>query len=255
MDLKSTIQMARNGLVKNAPSILTGLSVVGVISTTVLGVRATPKAVYILDELLDKKLDENMNEYAEFTPKEIFLSCWKLYIPTAISGALTIASIIAANKINLNRTAVLSVLYAGSESFIKEYQEEVIKSLGAKKEEAVRDEIARKRIEKNPPNDKEVIITGHGETLVYDSLSGRYFKSDIEKIRKIQNDFNRDIINDGYKTLNEFYDELGLDHIRLGDAMGWNTDYGLMDIRFSSMLAQGSTPCLVLDYRIGPRGL
>ncbi|NLJ49842.1 MAG: hypothetical protein GX428_09720, partial [Candidatus Atribacteria bacterium] len=57
------------------------------------------------------------------------------------------------------------------------------------------------------------------------------------------------------KTLNEFYDELGLEGTELGRNMGWTTEFGLLDISFSAKLTPDNLPCIVLDYRIGPRKL
>ena len=55
-----------------------------------------------------------------------------------------------------------------------------------------------------------------------------------------------------YVSLNEFYDELGLDHTKLGDDLGWNLDDGLIELNFSSQLAENETPCLVVDYNVAP---
>ena len=57
------------------------------------------------------------------------------------------------------------------------------------------------------------------------------------------------------KTLNEFYDELGLEGTELGRNMGWTTDYGLLNISFSAKLTQEGQPCIVLDFKVGPRKL
>ena len=51
---------------------------------------------------------------------------------------------------------------------------------------------------------------------------------------------------------NAVYDELGLDHIRIGDELGWNIDDGLIKLEFSSHLASDGTPCVAVDYEIIP---
>ncbi|MFR8351429.1 MAG: DUF6353 family protein [Blautia obeum] len=45
----------------------------------------------------------------------------------------------------------------------------------------MKDAVAKDKVEKNPVVTREVIITEKGNTLCYDAISGRYFKSDIEK--------------------------------------------------------------------------
>ena len=123
---------------------------------------------------------------------------------------------------------------------------------GEKKEKEVRNAIAKDKIEKNPVSSNEVILTKKGDTLCYDALSGRYFKSDIEKLKRCMNEINRQILNDGSASLNDFYYEIGLDSIKIGDDLGWDTRQGLVDIDFSSQLASDGTPCLVLDFSIAP---
>ena len=67
----------------------------------------------------------------------------------------------------------------------------VIEMFGEKKNEAVKDAIAKDKVEKNPVVTREVIITEKGNTLCYDAVSGRYFKGDIEKIKKAECELNR----------------------------------------------------------------
>lgn len=231
----------------------------GLLTTVAMAVTATPKAIEILDrEMWDREvigIEKYGSPIQPLTKKEIISLTWKCYIPTVLMGAATIGCIIGANSIHLRRNAALVSLYSIAESTLKEYQAKVIETLGEKKEQLIKEEILQDRVTNNPPKENQIIITGNGNTLCYDSLSGRYFKSDIEKIRRIQNDFNRSLISEMYKTLNEFYDELGLEETELGRNMGWTTEFGLLDISFSAKLTPDNLPCIVLDYRIGPRKL
>lgn len=163
------------------------------------------------------------------------------------------ACLIGATSENLRRNAALATAYTLSESARKEYTTKVIETLGEKKEEAIRDSIAKDKIERNPVNSKEVIIVEKGNTLCYDSLSGRYFKSDIDKIKMAVNTLNRNMTNHDYVSLNDFYYEINLPDIELGDSLGWNRDGGLIEIFFSSQLTPDDTPCLVIDYNIAPK--
>ena len=78
-----------------------------------------------------------------------------------------------------------------------------------KKEQSVKDAIAKDKLEQNPIVSREVIITEKGNTLCYDVISCRYFRSDIDKIKKIENELNRRMRDDMYISLNDFYYELG----------------------------------------------
>lgn len=104
---------------------------------------------------------------------------------------------------------------------------------------------------KNPV--REVILTENGgNTICYDVLSGRYFKSDRDKITRVMNELNRQMRDEMCVTLNDFYYELGLDGTKMGDMLGWNIDKGYIDLAFSSQLDANGTPCLVIDYQVAP---
>ena len=109
------------------------------------------------------------------------------------------------------------------------------------------------RIEKKPVSNSQVFISKKGNTLCFDPISGRYFKSDIDHIKRSVNELNRRMLTEMYISLNELYDELDINHIEIGDDLGWNIDRGLIDIDFSSQIADDGTPCIVLDFSIEPR--
>lgn len=244
MNTNDIKQVGKNlgGLIsKNSPTILTSLAVGGLVTTAILAVKATPKALLLIEE-----------EKA-FTKKEVIKVTWKLYLPAAGVGMATIACIIGANSINLRRNAAISAVYALSETAFKEYREKVTETLGKNKEQKVRDDIAKDRLERNPVTTNEVIFTGKGEVLCYDSISGRYFKSDIEHIRKVENELNRVMRSDMFVSLNDLYYELGLANTKLGDEIGWDIDHGYIEFIFSSQLTPEGQPCLLLDYEIVPK--
>lgn len=64
---------------------------------------------------------------------------------------------------------------------------------------------------------------------------------------------SRRMLDEGYISLNDFYYEIALPETKLGDELGWHIDNGLVDLRFSSQLAEDGTPCLVIDYQIAPK--
>lgn len=245
------IQMAakRFGMTlrKNSPTILTGLAVGGLFGTVVLAVKATPRAMEILEQ-------EELARYEDtpITPIETIKLTWKCYVPTVIMGAVTTGCIIGANSIHLRRSAALASAYSITEAALKEYQAKVVETIGENKAKKIKDEIAKETIEKNPVGNREVIITGKGDMLCYDKISGRYFKNNIEQLRRVQNDLNHKLISEMFISLNELYCEIGLAPIKIGSELGWNVD-SLIDFSFSSMLSEEGEPCLVVDYLVGPR--
>lgn len=233
---------------KRSPEILMGIGISGMITTTVLAVKATPKALELIEE---KKKEEWVDK---LTPLEVVKVAWKPYIPALVTCVVSTSCLIGASSVNAKRNAALATAYKLSETALTEYREKVIETIGEKKERTVRDRVAEERVKKNPVSKNEVIVTGNGKTLCFDPISGRYFMCSIEVIKRAENELNKQMLHDisGYVSLNEFYDELGLDHTSVGDDLGWNTDQ-LIDISFSSQLNDNGEPSVVLDYLVAPK--
>lgn len=246
-ELAKSFLSLKTAIKKHSPEILTGIGIAGMITTTVMAVRATPKALILIEERKEEIGAEKLEAM------DMVKTAWACYIPAAITGTLSVACLIGASSVNARRNAALATAYTLSESALKDYQGKVIEMFGEKKNEAVKDAIAKDKVEKNPVVTREVIITEKGNTLCYDAISGRYFKGDIDKIKKAECELNRQMRDEMYVSLNDFYYEVGLDNIKIGDELGWNIDNGYIDLSFSSQLASDGTPCLVIDYSIAPR--
>lgn len=233
---------------KRSPEILVGIGISGMITTTVLAVKATPKALELIEEKKQEKWVDKL------TPLEVVKVAWKPYIPALVTCIVSTSCLIGASSVNAKRNAALATAYKLSETALTEYREKVIETIGEKKERTVRDRVAEERVKKNPVSKNEVIVTGNGKTLCFDPISGRYFMCSIEVIKRAENELNKQMLHDisGYVSLNEFYDELGLDHTSIGDDLGWNTDQ-LIDIAFSSQLNDNGEPSVVLDYLVAPK--
>lgn len=245
-NLSKFVDVSKAFVTKRSPEILTGIGIAGMVTTTVLAVKATPKALVLIGQA------ENEKE-RDLTAIETVKVAWKPYIPAIVTGTMSTVCLIGASSVNLRRNAALATAYKLSETAFAEYKDKVIETVGEKKEKIVKEKVAEERIKKNPVTKNDVIITGNGSTLCYDSLSGRYFQSDIESIKKAVNELNRRMVYDVYVSLNEFYDELDLDHTIMGDDLGWNLDNGLIEVGFSSHIADNGTPCIVIDFHVAPR--
>lgn len=243
--MKRIIQTGLHFAAKNSPHILTVCGAVGVVSTAVLAVKATPKA-------LDEIKHQNDHGAIELTKKEIVQATWKFYIPTAIVGGASIACIIGANTIHAGRVTALASAYSIVDKAMTEYQDKVVETLGEKKEKTIRDAVAADQLNKAPLSQNIVYVTGKGDTLCYDVMSGRYFRSDMEALKRAENSVNHELFNGVWVSLNTLYREIGLDEIKIGEILGWNTN-NMIELNFSSQLAEDGTPCLVLDYRHDPK--
>lgn len=263
---KQLFKNVSKALSDHSPEILTGLGIAGMITSTVLAVKATPKAIVLLEErkeeLNEQRFEKNIErdyslkdhkELDKLDFKETIKTVWKCYIPTAVMMGVSVSCLIGASSVHIRRNAVLATAYRLSETAATEYRKKVVETIGAKKEESIRDDVNKDRLEKNPVTKNEIFITEKGNTLCYDHMSGRYFKSDIDKINKAINEINRRINQTYYASLNELYNELGLDDTKLGDVLGWNSDMGLLELHLSSQIANDGVPCLVLDFNNSPK--
>lgn len=246
----------RTSLSKHSPEILIGIGITGMIASTVLAVKATPKALYLIDE---KKHELDVDS---LTPVETVKTTWKCYVPAAVTGAASIACLIGSNSVNAKRNAALATAYKLSESAFSEYRNKAIETIGEKKEKTIRDKMSEEQIKNNPVNKTDIIVTGKGQTLCFDPLSSRYFYSSLEKINRAANKLNYEIntspfCNDGV-TLNDFYDEIGIPRTSTGDSLGWTLRTGLIEIYPSAqMVDEGEEhegePCMVLNFTNPPQ--
>ena len=125
--LASIAKSVRTAMKKHSPEILTGIGIAGMITTTVMAVKATPKALILLEEKKDE-LDTDRLE-----PKDIIKTAWPCYIPAAVIGSISVFCLIGASSTNLRRNAALATAYTLSESTLKEYQEKVVEAIGEKR--------------------------------------------------------------------------------------------------------------------------
>ena len=239
-------------LSNHSPEILTGLGIAGMITTTILAVSATPKALDLIAEAEEKKIDEGHKE--PLTKLEIVKAAWKPYIPAAVTCVTSAVCLIGAGTVHSKRNAALATAYNLSTTALAEYKQKVIETVGEKKEQTIRDKVAEERINKEPANPSTIIVSGNGNTRCFDTITKRRFISDIETIKRIVNELNRKMVNgEDYISLNEFYYELGLDEVSIGDELGWNVVRGLIEIDYSAQLDTDGVPCIVIDYTVAPK--
>ena len=246
INLKQTMTTMINAAKCHSPEIMTGLGIGGMITTTVLAVKATPKAL----RLIEKAKDEDCKH---LTAIETVKVAWKPYIPAAVTGMASTACLIGANTVNAKRNAALTAAYELSRSALADYKSAVIETVGEKKAKEVHERASQEKVTENPVIEQNVILTERGTTLCYDVISGRYFRSSKDKLEKAENILNRKLIQENYLTLNEFYYEIGLPCIKIGDELGWDISDGEIDLEFSATLSTDGEPCLAMDYCIRPK--
>lgn len=247
--MQTLLYSAKRILTKRAPEILTGMGIAGMIATTVMAVKATPKAL----ELTSEKREEL--ETDKLTTVETVKAAWKPYIPALVTGVISITCLIGASTTNLKRNAALATAYKISETALTEYKNKVVETIGEKKEKHIREEIERDHLRDNPASTSPIIITEKGSTLCYDPIGGRYFQSDMDTIVRAINRLNKCMMTDinMCASLNDFYDEIDLEHTKVGDTIGWHMDWGLIEEEFSSLITDDGRPCLVIGFVNQPK--
>lgn len=219
-----------------------------VLGVAFFAIKDTKKAI--------KKIDEEAYnrrvEIAALTPFEILEISWKEYIPTMVMTTATMGLIFLSWKLQKDREMALITLVNVGARYL-EYYNEVLDKV-PKTEDKIRSGVAEKLLENNPVplKQKEIVYTTTDQSLslCFDSLSGRYFMSNIDTIKKAVNDFNYELLTDNYKPVNEFYELIGLEPMKLGRTLGWDANKGLLDIVYQAkIVSESNKPAIVLEYR------
>lgn len=253
MQLSAIKVGAERFLSDNASTILTSAGVVGTVTTAVLSAKGHLKAHLVLQQAEHEYAIEH-DGLGRLDTKDKVLLVWPHYVPPVIVGGLTVSSIVAANMVSAKKAAALAAAYTVADGRLAEYKDKVTEKLTGPKKQAIQDEIAQDRVTKNPPSDKEVIIIASGEVLCHDSLTGRYFHSTVEQVRKAEHVINTELATCQYASLSQFYDEIGLTPTAYSDTVGWsalNQDTPF-ELQLSTVMTPDQKPCISIDYSILP---
>lgn len=245
------IHKARFLLENHSTTILSGVGVGGTIATAVLTSRASFKAARLIDNEKEVRIigwreGESDEPPADLTKPQQVKLVWMLFLPPVAAGVTTITAIVVANKISSKKIAALAVAGGISERALQEYKEKVVAKLGERQDQKIRDEIAQERIHTNPPSG-EIILAGTGEVLCYDMLTGRYFQSTVEEIKKAENEINHEMLNSMGVSLAEFHDRVGLPGTPYTDSVGWQGP-DLVKVQFSTVMSTDQRPCIAVDF-------
>jgi hypothetical protein len=243
------ISQAGKFLSDKSPVIFTAIGVTGALTTAYLAGKASFKAAKFIEEE-QKRLDLEQTSHQLETKEKVEL-VWKLYVPAVGSGALTVISIIAASQIGTRRAAAMTTAYKLSQKAWDEYKEKVVEKLGVNKEQKIHDQVAQDQVTKNPVGNQQIIITNEGGVLCFDAYTGRYFHSSMETLKRAQNQLNKQVLEDYYASLSDFYNLIGLPKTTFSDEVGWNVDKTL-ELIFSATISENDIPCIHITYTTNP---
>lgn len=90
--------------------------------------------------------------------------------------------------------------------------------------------------------------------ICYDEFSGRYFVSNLATIQQATALSLAQFLEQGWSSLNDFYDFLELPPIPLGYDLGWHAARDERpDIRLAAILTPANTPALSFGFRKMPK--
>ena len=246
-EIKKMINKVKFNVVKHSPEILMGIGITGVITSTVLACRSTLKVKDILEDKdtnmnnVKEVLAEGREDYTEEDARKdktiimttTAIRIMKLYAPSVIIGAGSIACLLESHNVMRNRNAGLAAALAATTESFKQYRERVTAKYGDEVDKEMRYGIKKEKKEKDGKKTKEEITVGCDEK----ELSGyaRYFNENninwtddpqynMMFLRQNQNWANDKLISQGYLYLNDVYDALGFPKTKAGQVVGWVYD-------------------------------
>lgn len=226
-------------LKKHSSTILTAAGAAGVVGTSVLAVKATPKAMLLLE-------DAKQSKGEELTPVEVVKVAWKPYIPAVLTGMGTIACIVGINYLSAKNQATLMSAYALLERGYKEYQDKVSELYGEDGERNVKHEIVKSKY-----NGEE--IEDPDKMLFFDYYSMNFFESTMDNVLRAESEFLKILEDRTYACVNEYYDILALPHVEFGYQLGWfdvesNDPYNVEELEFNyemTKMDDGRECCII----------
>lgn len=199
--IKSFFGSVKGKIVEKAPDILTAFNVLGVFATGWTMHKATKKATAYLESEKAKRKEENP-DFTDFSAKEKLLLTWKFYIWPFVTGALTIGSSIASNRISSTRLAESAAMTALLSDKVEKLEAKIEEKYGKEELDKAKKEI----------HDEQLAGTENGlngEMLCYEPVSKQYFKATQQQLLMAELTANKMFQNDHYVRFNDFLELLG----------------------------------------------
>lgn len=237
----------------HSPELLIGFGLAGMVVSTVLAVKATPKAMKLREEAEREKQDHDIC----LTKIETVKAVLPAYVPAIVVMVASAACIIGGSATNYKRNAALAAALHMSEATLTTYQNKVEEIVGEEQAKEVRKAVAKEDIRKNVKAMPKPM--GNGKMLCYDRFAGRPFYSDEETLRKAALALNEDLFDEDYVLLNDFYYKLDLKPTDVGNMLGWDTTAfegvgrktRIIDLTFDAILVDG-VPYMSVGFKIPP---
>ena len=244
MDLSTLANKALFQLKKSSPTLLTVTASVGVLATAYFTARGTIKAA---EAIHDHETEHGVPDEPRERAKRHVQVAWRHYVPAATTAAATVACIVGSHRVGIRRAAAAQAGLFLAERTYAEYRAKVVDEFGQRKDDTIREGIAKDRVKQADPHAQALIISGPGMILSMELYTGRQFLSDMETLRRAQNTLNDRLLKHDYATLEDFYHLIGLSNTSSSSEIGWKSNR-LMELDFTTTLSSDGRPCLAFDY-------
>lgn len=283
-------------LKKHSPEILIVTGIVGIVTSAVMACKATTKINDILEDTKTQVEKVHMVLEDESIPEETYseedskkdlaiiyakagLSFVKLYGPSILLGAVSIASIITSNNILRKRNIALAAAYTVVDTGFKEYRGRVIERFGEELDKELKYNIKAENVKETfidedgseKTVDKTVEMTDphacySDYARFYDDGCKGWTKDpelNLVFLKQMQQYANDRLRARGHLFLNEVYDMLGIPHSSAGQIVGWiydednpngdnYVDFGIYDTykEKSRDFVNGYERVILLDFNV-----
>lgn len=264
---------------KNAPSLLFGAGVVGMIGSTVLACRATLK----LDEHLQRTQHDlkiavaaNADEPDKYTDADLqqdklvivsrsVIGIAKLYGPAVMVGVVSIGCLTKSKNLLQSRNEALAAAYVAVDQAFNQYRGRVIEKYGEDEDRELRYGAEDREVWDET---KGKMTKGKAVGSDIPSQYSRFFDEfstswnnnaeyNFAFIRCQQNYANDMLRAKGHLFLNEVYDMLGLERSSAGAVVGWKlghgddfVDFGVFDGEMARHFVNGREGSILLDFNV-----
>lgn len=243
----------------HSPELLIGFGLAGMVISTVLAIKATPKAMKLREEelrLQKMEGDEDISPILQKTREVI--SVLPAYVPTIVIMVASSACIIGGSATSFKRNAALATALHVSEAALVSYQDKVVEEIGEEKAKKIKKAVMEDDIRKYVIEPQKT-FEGNGKTRCYDRFAGREFWSDKETLRAAALELNEDLFEEDRVTLNDFYYKLGLRQTDIGSILSWDiSDFNnigrrtrIIELTFDAVLVDG-VPYMSVGFKIPP---
>jgi gp054 len=236
MNLKNMIKLAFDWVKHNPQILITGLGIAASVATAITSGKAHAKAI-----VNDKGESKNLLDFAKRN--------WMTYVPAALSLGVTIFAFASLHKVSYKRYQALAAAYSVSQLDLSELRSRMAEQVKVLKEGASEKdkEVATKKLPEST-----MVIFGDEQVLCKDAITGRTFRSTPELLRKYCNNISEDLLNYGSCPLNDFYSQINLSQVGIGDELGWEGGKTI-EPQFRPVILESGSPAIEVAITPAPQ--